>query len=250
MAATRLGKGWFRTSLRNVTRTAGKSFILTVALVPALITQFFVVFGDEQGAGWWLGILAVLTVAVVVVFWWLELRVMPRRRAETLSALRAEDRRRITGVVGVVARIGVNSSPVASQQLIGELSDLKTFYAVECEEDVGQADALRQWLETRERHPDVHALHTRPSRYRPDGAVIERLAAELSLLPAEGLVVDITADNKLLTYVLASAAAQAGLPLTFMGTSDPTKPHLSAELIVVQDPRGFFGGVTLTDLAG
>lgn len=213
--------------------------MLTVALIPALLTQFLVVFGEGQSARAVFWVLVALTAGVLLGFWVYEVRSLPGDSVTLLHSLDAGEQQKIVGAVSVVAHVG-EGPPKAVQNLIDRLPNLRTVYAVVCEGDDGQAEALQSWVDGCGAGVSVVPLRCRPSRHRPDELIIDRLAEELAALRDAGVVVDVTADNKLMTIALASAASRAGLPTTFLAAVDPARQQRTAELVVIQDPSGMF----------
>lgn len=239
MAATRR-RTRLRTSLRRAGRSAGRSFFLTVALVPLLLTEAVSAFFGGVSPQVRFFVLLGLTVAVVAAFWWGELQSIPRGQSGLIESLDQEDLERITRVVTVVSGVGERPGRRPSQQLLDELPNLEVIFAIVCDGDVGQAEALREWLQSAATKVVVHELHTHPSRHHPDQAAIERLSAELAVLDGDGLVVDVSADTKLMTFNLVSAAGRVGLPVTFLASRDAVAPQTSAELVLIQDPGRLF----------
>lgn len=236
-------RGWFKSSLRNVLVNARTSVIVTVALLPSLLAQVFLYFSAVSPLQWIIG-LALSMIAVFLLFLYLEWRAQPKDVSGFIrDALDAEQRGRIRRLVTVVSNMQTERTK-AAQELIRGLPNLNVVYCVTPDGDdpQHQLQLLRDWARKQGRGQiDIRALNTAPDRLTFDEAKAQSLGEELRFAQGgEDLIVDVTADTKLMTLTLYLAAVHQGLPVTYIPSAREGHPGEAFALSVIRDPAAFF----------
>lgn len=233
---------WLRTSLRNVIMNARTSVVVTVALLPSLITQVFAYFNHVTPVQWIIGLLVTMG-AVFTLFLYLEARAVPRDASGFIrGTLDPGQIRRIHGLVTVVSNMQKPGTR-AAQTLIQGLPNLEVVHCITCDGDDGahEVQLLREWIVQQGRRLDVRALDTTPDRLRFDESSAQRLGDELQFVhDPDRLIIDITADSQLMGLTLYLAAAQRRLPITYVPSAREGYPGEKFALSVIRDPQGLF----------
>lgn len=229
---------------RNTLRNARTSVVVTVAVLPSLLTQVMAFFTSVPPLAWiiiWTALMAV----VFAVLLRLEYRAQPQDSSGAIEGtLTPEQYGGVTQLVAVVSNMDADRAyPPPIKTLIRHLPSLRTIYTVTCSEDNtgNELRLLREWVTGQHRDIEIHPLHVQPSRREFNEATADDLATELALLPdRDGLVVDITPDSKVMTLLLYLAALREGLPVTFMAARGGHTPGEEFLLQAVRDPHGTF----------
>lgn len=240
--AKQLPHGWFKASLHEVLRSSRLSVLLTVCVLPSVLSQVLVLL-NASVPPWFLLVALCLLLLGALGTSFLG-AVAARRRSQhglITNRLRAKQLGRITGVVTMVSNLG-GPREKAFQSLVRNLPSLRTVYAVTCPGEEAQVDVLRAWLDVTAPQVGVRHLHASVDRHRPSDETVDKLGRELGLLAGDGLVVDITTDNSLCTVTMLEAAKEVGrIPATFLASLSPTNPFSDEfALVAVYDPTGTF----------
>lgn len=242
MNRKRRRKGWLSVSLKSVLTSARTSVIVTVALLPSLMTQIFSYYDTVEPATWIAGILAAMLILFLFLLY-LESRAQLHEASGFLrGALSDEQLDRVTGVVTVVANMdkpGVR----AVQTLIRGLPNLVVLHAVLCEGDDAavQLGRLRGWCANQGRDIEIRSCATVPDRLQFDEAIAMQLGNELGFIhDSKGTIVDVTGDTALITLTLYLAAAAQRLPVTYIPSTDRRRPGRPFSLSTIRDPEGLF----------
>ena len=236
-------RGWLRSSLRNVLVNARTSVIVTVALLPSLLAQVFLYFKAVSPLQWIIG-LVLSMITVFLLFLYLEWRAQPKHASGFIrDTLDKEQRARIQRLVTVVSNMQTEKTKPA-QELIRGLPNLNAVYCVTPDGDDAQRELqlLREWASRQGRGEiDIRALNTTPERLTFDEATAQSLGEELRFAQGSNdLIVDVTADTKLMTLTLYLAGVQQGLPVTYIPSAREGHPGEAFALSVIQDPTAFF----------
>ena len=243
MTKPRRPHGRFETSLRGVANDARRSVAMTVILLPALSANVFALCKGVTPLQW----IVVISLSMATVFLLslcLKWRTIPIQASGFIPDTLTQDQlSRIRGLVTVVSSMDeAGSRPV--QGLIRGIPTLEVVYCVTCEGDASdkQIQLLRTWAaEQGWPNLDIRPLSTTPNRYKFDEAVADRLSEELGLLEDRTrIIVDVTADTKLMTLALHLAATLQAMPVTYVRPADRQNPEKTFALSVIRDPNGFF----------
>ena len=240
-------------SVRDAGVAAQASLVLTVALIPSLVSQVFVLVGDAVSPLGWILILALLIGGLLAGFY---VRAHSRRRkavgAQAVPSLSEEELAKITTLVSVIGAITemVTAAPLAISPLQRLLLSLPNLTSLHVVAEVGaprngdaseSVEALRAWARLRSLPVGITEISSiRPSRFSVDREVVDGLIEHLRGIPKSGAVVDITSDNKPMGVTMFLVAEGAGLPATFLASGTSNKPGAAFMLRALTNPTGLF----------
>ncbi|HBX81083.1 MAG TPA: hypothetical protein DEG88_05035 [Propionibacteriaceae bacterium] len=235
---------------------------MTVALIPSLLTQVFILIGTSISTLGWVIILGSFTLAFFLLFAGKEFA--RRRRLElptTVDSLDGKDLEKITTLISVLGATAEEEEKderkiSAVQRLIINLPNLTSVHVILAAPGGQSASSpgappvdnekqwlttLRKWAQSKGHLVSISEVGgIRPSRFAVEEGRIADLERYVRDLPGDGAIVDITSDNKPMGVTMFLVAAAAGLPATVIPSGFPGNPDGRFMLLALTDPNNLF----------